>query len=80
MRTGGVGRPAVVTGVVGVHGVDIHAREFGGEGEIELRFDVGDDELRLVEDRWQRQVVDRRVTHDVDECEQLRHVGAGLAR
>ena len=75
-----VGGPAVVAGVVGVHGIHIDARQFGGECEIELRADIGHDELHFVRHGGQRQVVGIGVFDDVDEGEELRHVHARLAR
>ena len=80
MRTLRVRRPAVVARVVGVHGVDLDPGEFGGQGEIELGFDIGDDELRFVRYDGQFEAVGGRVADDVDERQQLGHVHRGFAR
>ena len=64
-----VGRPAVVARVKRVHRVDIDAGEFGSQREIDLRADVGDDELRFIGDARQRHIELRRVANDFHERE-----------
>ena len=49
MRAVRIGRPAVVARVIGVHGVDVDASEFGSQREVELRFDVGNHKLRFID-------------------------------
>ena len=73
-----VGRPTVVTRVECVNGVDINAREFGGECEVELGTNVSQYKLCFVHDVRQGHVVFLRILHDIDQCEQPRNIAARL--
>ena len=78
MRSGRIGRPAVVARVVGIQRVEIDAGKFSGKRKIELPADIGHGKLRLITNIGKCQAEGCRVFDDRDQCDQSWHIGLGL--